>query len=273
MPRISLHAGLYGGPTRSVPSRGRAANPVQHARRALAGFLLILAAASALVAQQPEQGPRPGEVVLRAYSFKYQPAGEALSLVYPLLSPRGTVEYQPQANTLVIRDVDAAIRRIMPVLRGFDHPARPLRLEVRVVRASRSEVSPPLRRSDLPEQLTKRLQNLLKFDVFETQAQAQLSGVEGQWVVYEMGPEFRVSFRFGVLSGNQAASNQKVKLTKFRISRRVEGRNEATLLETNLNLQLNRMTNLGLAKSEESREALMVVLTLREGDGTGQGQR
>ncbi len=268
MPRISPHAGPNGGPTRPVPQRGRAANPVPHARRALLGLLLILAAASALAAQAG-LGPKPGEVVLRAYSFKYQPAGEALSLVYPLLSPRGTVEYQPQANTLVIRDVDSAIRRIMPVLRGFDHPARPLRLEVRVVRASRSEVSPPLRRSDLPEQLTKNLQNLLKFDVFETQARAQLSGVEGQWVVYEMGPEFRVSFRFGVLMGDD-----KVKLTKFRISRRVEGRNEATLLETNsLNLRLDRMTNLGLAKSEESREALMVMLTLREGDGTPAGQR
>jgi hypothetical protein len=142
-----------------------------------------------------------------------------------------------------------------------------LRLEVLVVRASRSEVSPLLPRSDLPEQLTKRLHNLLKYDVFETQAQAQLAGVEGQWVVYELGPEFRVSFRFGTLE------NKKVKLSKFRIARRVAGRAEASLLETNLNLRLDRMMNLGLATSEESREALMLVLTLRSGDGALAGKR
>jgi len=272
MPRFAPFARSGGGFTPLFASRGRCGkvpgNPVSHARRSIASFFLILAAASALLAQSPEQGPGPKEVVLRAYTFKYQRANEDLSLVYPLLSPRGTVEYQPQGNTLVIRDVDAAIRRIMPVLREFDHPARPLRLDVIVVRASRSEVSPPLPRSDLPEQLTKRLHNLLKYDVFETQAQAQLAGVEGQWVVYELGPEYRVSFRFGTL-----LDDQRVKLSKFRISRRMESRSEATLLETNLNLRLDRTSNLGLAKSEGSREALMVVLTLRDGDGTLAGKR
>ena len=57
------------------------------------------------------------------------------------------------------------------------------------------------------------------------------------------------------------------------ISRRVEGRPEATLLQANVNLRLDRTTNLGLAKSEESREALMVVLTLRGGDGAIAGRR
>jgi type II/III secretion system protein len=269
MPRFALFARSRGGLTPLSSLRGKVQGiPVSHARRSIASFFLILAVASALLAQPPETGPGPKEVVLRGYTFKHQRASEALALVYPLLSPRGTVEYQPQGNTLVIRDVDAAIRRIMPVLREFDHPARPLRLEVIVVRASRSPVSPPLPRSDLPEQLTKRLNNLLKFDVFETQAQAQLAGVEGQWVVYELGPEFRVSFRFGTLM-----ENQKVKLTNFRISRRVEGRPEATLLQANVNLRLGRTTNLGLAKSEESREALMVVLTLRDGDGAIAGRR
>lgn len=275
MPGFDPFAVFRGGPATLSAHRGHRDHrgnvpgiSVSHARRSIASFFLILAVASALLAQTPEQGPGPKEVVLRAYTFKYQRANEALSLVYPLLSPRGTVEYQPQGNTLVIRDVDAAIRRIMPVLRGFDHPARPLRLEVIVVRASRSEVSPPLPRSDLPDQLTKRLHNLLKYDVFETEAQAQLAGFESQWVVYELGPEFRVSFRFGTL-----LENQRVKLSEFRIARRVEGRPEATLLKTNLNLRLDRMMNLGLAKSEESREALMLVLTLRDGDGTLAGRR
>jgi hypothetical protein len=270
MPGFVPFAGLPGGPTLSLSLCGRLpASSVSNVRRSIASLLLlILAVASGLAAQPQEPGPGPKEVVLRAYTFKYQPAGEALALVYPLLSPRGTVEFQPQGNTLVIRDTQSAIRRIMPVLRGFDHPARPMRLEVLVVRASRSPASPPVRRSDLPEQLTKRLQDLLTYDVFERQAEAQLAGVEGQWVVYELGPEFRVSFRFGTL-----LEDQRVKLSNFRISRRVEGRPEATLLQTNLNIWLDQTTSLGLAKSEASREALMVVLTLRQGDTPAANRR
>jgi len=232
----------------------------------LLSILVVLAVASALSAQT--QGPAPGEVVLRAYTFKYQRAGEALALVYPLLSPRGTVEFQPQANTLVIRDTQAAVRRVMPVLRDFDRPAKPLRLEVIVVRASRSPVSPPVRRSDLPEQLTQRLHNLLAFDVFERQAGAQLAGVENQWVVYEVGPEYRVSFRFGTLRGQE-----RVKLSNFRIARRAEGRPEATLLQANLSLVPEKTTSVGLANNEASKEALMLVLTLREGETSTANRR
>jgi type II/III secretion system protein len=224
-------------------------------RRSIASFLLLLAVTAPLWAQPPG-----GDVVVRAYTFKYQRASEAVPLVYPLLSARGTVEYQPAGNTLVIRDTQAAIHRIVPVLRSFDHPALPLRLEVYVVRASRSVVSPQIQRSDLPEWLTKRLHDLLAYDVYEMQAQAQLGGVEGQRVVYELGPEYRVSFRFGTL-----LDGQRVKLSNFRISRQIEGRPEANLIQTNLNLWLEQTMSLGLAKNEASREALMVVLTLREG--------
>jgi type II/III secretion system protein len=228
---------------------------VVNVRRSIASFLLVLAVASPLLAQG--QG---GEVVVQAYTFKYQRASEAVPLVYPLLSPRGTVEYQPAGNTLVIRDTQAAIQRIVPVLRRFDHPRLPLRLEVFVVRASRSVIS-PAQGSDLPEWLTKRLHDLLTYDFYEMQAQAQLAGSEGQRVVYELGPEYKVSFRFGTL-----LDGQRVKLSNFRISRRSEGRPETNLIQTNLNLWLDQTMSLGLAKSEASREALMVVLTLREGE-------
>jgi hypothetical protein len=232
--------------------------------RSIASFLLVLAVASCLSAQAQAPGPR--EVVLRAYTFKHQRASEAVSLVYPLLSPRGTVELQPAGNTLVIRDVQGAINRIVPVLRNFDHPVEPLRLEVFVVRASRAPaVSPQVRRSELPDWLTKRLHDVLAYDVYEMRAQAQLIGVEGQWVTYELGPEFKVSFRFGTL-----LEGQRVRLSNFRISRRAEGRPTTNLLQTNLTLWLDQTMSLGLAKNEASREALMVVLTLREGESSRQ---
>jgi hypothetical protein len=233
-------------------------------RRFVASLLWALVLAPALVLPLPAQQiqPLPGggpEIVLRAYTFKYQRANEVMALVYPLLSPRGTIELQPGGNTVVIRDTAETVRRIVPVLKGFDHPARPLRLEVYVVRASRAMVSPQVQRSDLPEELTRNLRGLLAYDVYEVQAQAQLAGIEGQSVVYELGPEYKVSFRFGTLM-----EGQPVKLSGFQITRHPEGRPAAVLMRTNLNLMIDNTTSLGLAKSEGSREALLLLLTLRE---------
>lgn len=222
-------------------------------------FLWILVLTSCLAAAQPRPAQRPEEVVLRAYTFKHQRASEAVSLVYPMLSPRGTVELQPATNTLVLRDTPSSLSRIVPLLHGFDHPARPVRLEVIVVKASRNQVSPPVKRSDLPEQLTRRLRQLLPYDIYETQAQAHLNALEGQSVIYELGNDFEVSFRLGTL-----LDEQRVKLSNFRITR--QSRPGTSLIHTNLNLRVDQTMSLGLAKSEASRDALMVVLTLRSVD-------
>lgn len=232
-------------------------------RRSIASFLLILAVASCVSAQPPAPRPGPRDVLVQAYTFKYRQASDAVALVYPLLSPQGTVEVQPAGNTLVIRDVQAAISRIVPALRSFDHPAQPLWLDVAVVRASRSPaVSPQYQHSDLPDWLTKRLRNLLAYDIFEVQAQARLWGIEGQGVVYEVGPEYKVSFNFGTLQ-----PNRRIKLSNFRISRQAaEGRAEKEVLQSTLTLSLDHPFSLGLAKNEASREALMLVMTCGRGD-------
>lgn len=267
------NAGFHGGPVPRAQVRSAArgkilSRPVLRSLpslplRFLVSLLGVLILSPALLAQPAGKAAAGAAevVVLQAYTLRHQRASDAVALVYPLLSRKGTVELQPGGNTLVIRDVQTALNRIVPVLRSFDHAPRPMRLEVLIVRASRNTVSPQVRHSDLPEQLTKRLRDLLAYDNFEMQAQAQLSGVEGQPVVYDLGQDYKVSFHFGTLM-----DDQRVKLTSFRISRRAEGRPETNLLQTNLTLWCDQTISLGLAKSEASREALMVVLTLRDGD-------
>jgi hypothetical protein len=237
---------------------------MESTRRILASFLAAIFLASTLAAQAQAPGRGANELRLHAYALKYQKAGDAIALVTPLLSPQGTIELQPQSNTLVIRDTMASLSRIIPVLLNYDHPARPprpLTLELYIVRASRSPVSPPMPRSDLPDQLTRRLRALLAYDIYEVQAQAQLISQERQAVTYTIGEDYQVSFRLGTL----VAEDQRVKLGDFQILRRSHGVN-ASLIHTNLNLRLDQTTSLGLARSESSPEALMVVLTLRNGD-------
>lgn len=230
---------------------------MQSVRRIAASFLLL----SLLTSLVEAQTARPEELVLHAFALKYRPAAEALALVSPMLSDRGTVELQPRTNTLVIRDTLASLRKIVPTLRAYDQPSRPLTLELYIVRASRSQVSPPVTRSNLPEPITRRLRSLLGYDSFDVQAQALLASSEGQAVTYAVGGEYDVSFRFGGL-----LPEQRVKLLNFRVFRRNEQGQPHLLIHTNLSLRQDQTTTLGLARSENSPEALMVVLTLRNGE-------
>lgn len=228
--------------------------------RRIAASLLVLSCMAAACAAQSQPGAA-ADLVLHAYTLKHRKASEALPLVSPLLSRRGTVELQPGTNTLVLRDTMASLGRIVPALRAFDHPARPLTLEVYIVRAARSAAQEV--RSDLPAPLTRRLSALLSYNVYEVRAQALLASQEGQAVTYALSGDYEISFRVGTLQGPG-----RVKLSDFRVSRR-QGRGgpqPQLLIHTNLSVLLDQSTFLGLARSEMSPEALMVVLTLRSGD-------
>jgi len=223
--------------------------------RILASLLVAVFLAGALAAQGAD------DLALHAFAFKYRQAGEALSLVSPLLSQRGTVELQPGTNTLVIRDTNAALNRILPLLRTYDHPLRRVAMDLYIVRASRSQVSPPITRSNLPDTLTRKLRALFTYDSFDVQAQAQLSSVEGQSVTYAVADDYRVSFRNGTLS-----ADQQLGLADFHIQHRTSRGAMVPLAYYNaVSLRLDQPTTLGLAKSESSPEALLFVLILRSG--------
>jgi len=247
-------------------------------RRFLAGLLLAVAlplaqgalglarVAEAQTARRPvSPAATASGLTLHAYTFVHQPASEALALVHPLLSARGTVELQPADNTIAIRDTRAVIARIMPLLREFDHPVRALSVEVMIVRASRAVMSPPVSHSDLPPDLTRRLRSLLPYDIYDLAARADLATSEGETVAYDLGQDFQVSFRVGTVH-----SDKGIRLAEFLVRR--SGRSAGAsakpkpLIFTNLNLALDQNISLALAKSEESREALMIVLTVRAAD-------
>lgn len=231
-------------------------------RRIVLSFLCIAwLAMPAAVAQVQVPRRDANESVLHAYTLQHRRASDAISLVFPLLSQKGTVELQPATNTLVIRDSQAALSRIIPVLRGYDHPSRPLDLEIYIVRAFKSGVSggPPSVHSDLPAAVTRRLRATLPYDVYEVRAQARLGSREGQAVTYALGGEYEVSFRLGTL-----LEGQRVRLSDFRILRRTQERRVGSpLIHSNLVLALEQTTSFALAKTEESREALVVVMTVR----------
>jgi hypothetical protein len=144
------------------------------------------------------------------------------------------------------------------VLRNFDHPAVPLRLELYVVRASRrSSVSGQPAAAKLPAELVRRLKGILPYEVYDLEGKARLSTAEGETVTYDIGSDLEVGFRLGALSGEQ------IRLNGFRILRRQGGqRTPRQLFQSDLTVSLDQPTTVVLARSEASSEALMLVLTL-----------
>lgn len=203
-------------------------------------------------------GDPGGHLQVYAYTLRHKPAGEALVLIRPLLTSRGTLELQPGTNTLVVRDTLAALGRIVPTLRAYDRPPEALRLQVMIVRAFSRPVTVPPGRS-LPSWLEERLRGLLRWDYYQILAESGLEAREGQRVTHEVGGLYGVSFRVGTL-----LPDERVKLNDFKVWRSGAG-GEAepgrSLLEATLNLWIDKPKVLGLANSESSDQALMVVLT------------
>lgn len=246
---------------RAWTSEGNGGRARDAVRRLGAAFALLC-----LAAVPAAGGEEDGPLVLHAYTLEHQPASEAVALIYEHLSARGTVELQPGGNTLVIRDTLPALRRILPVLSGYDHPARRLSLTILVVRARSAEGGDEAReRASLPPELAQRLRGLLRYERFELVASADLETREGEEVGYRVGDDYAVGFRLGTIR-----DRRRLRLSDFRLDRDVEEPEPERLLETHLNLWLDEPMVLGLAPDEAADQALMVILTVALGDGEAQ---
>ncbi len=206
-------------------------------------------------AQPPPQVAGAPPLQLIVYTLQHQPASGAIELLHPLLSERGTIELQPGGNTVVIRDEAGALERMLPLLREYDHPPRALRLEIQIVRAG-TDAGRAGAQPALPEPLARRLRGLLRYQSFALLAGGVLEAREGEEVVQRLGESFSVSFRLGTL-----LADRRLKLAGFRLERADDNPQPRPLIHTNLNLWLEEPMVLGLARTEASREALMVVVT------------
>ncbi|HVS16373.1 MAG TPA: hypothetical protein VMV46_20865 [Thermoanaerobaculia bacterium] len=215
-------------------------------------LVLVLSLSGSLAAQEPE---RVETLVVHAHAMEHQPAREALPLIETLLSPAGSLELRTATNTLVIRDRASVIERIQPVLREFDHPPRQLTLEIFLVEASRPPAGGGGGGDELPESLARGLGRMLQFNRYRLLGQGVLEAREGDHVSYALGGGYEVSFRIGTL-----LAGQRLRLRGFQISRR-GGEVARSLLHADLNLNVERMYVLSVARDESSDSGLVVAVS------------
>ncbi len=241
-----------------MPLTSRAAwprGPLALLRRGAAAACLLALATPALAEGEKLQ--------VYAYTLRHQRVADAVPVVQPLLSKVGSLELRPADNTLVVRDTKAVMARLGPALRRFDHPPRPLLIEVLLVRAERASFSPVLPSDALPDVLARRLREMLPYSSYAVMARTTLRSREGQAVTYEMSEGLQVSFRPGsVVDGVQ------LKLYDFRLARAGSDPLDKALLNSTLALRLDKPFTLALASAESSERALVVVVTPRLDGGT-----
>ncbi len=219
---------------------------------ALALVVLVAMAPSSAAALASDADP----VVTGTFTLQHRAASEAVELIHPLLTERGAVELRPADNSLMIRDVPDAVKQALALLKEFDVPSPVLRFEFRIVSASLGGGGEPGQETEaLPPVLIERLRELLRFDRFELLSGTDLAASEKQPMEAWVGPEFLVRFRVGVVQ-----IDRRVKLHDFQVARRQQTGEPEVMIHTNLSLWLDKPMILGLARTESSERALMVVI-------------
>ena len=244
----------------SAPDR----RPSRRAALALAVLLLVGGSSAAPATAQATSGSAPeGGLHVHLVKLRNQPAEEAMKLVMPLLSSQGSVEIQPGSNTLVIRDTLAALSRMLPLLADFDHSRRAVEIEVWILRATPSQVSPP--GASAPEiqnlpGLVETLRRHLPYQNYEVVTKSDVRSREGEFAVVPVAEGFQVRFRLGTVIGNQ-----RLRLGGFEVLRSRGGGEATNLLKSDLNLWVDRPAVISLvnpANEEKGEGTLLIVVRI-----------
>jgi hypothetical protein len=219
--------------------------------------LFLLAPAAALAAATPPPSA-DADLALHVYQMRHQSARDAMNLVLPLLSSRGTVELRPGGNTLVVKDTLGSLQRILPALYAFDHPAAAVELEIWLVRANGvAGVSPqmPVPPNTVPAELLKSLRNNFAYQSYQLLGSSRVRALEGERVTFQVAKDFSVRFRLGTIVGGQ-----RLRLNDFEVLLEPETGEPVPVLRSQLNLWLERPLAFGMTAGQESGTALLVVV-------------
>ncbi|HVT44449.1 MAG TPA: secretin N-terminal domain-containing protein [Thermoanaerobaculia bacterium] len=211
--------------------------------------VLILAASSLWAASQ--------NLSVRAFQFRHKQADRAAAVIKPLISAEGSLSIQPGSNTLVITDHGENLKSIAMAIAAFDVPSRNLKLQVRIIAASRQPKAQPAA-ADLDD-IAKKLA-VLRYNVFEQVGELTVEGREGDPVVADIDQLYRAELKFGEFD----PLSNTVRISDFQLSR-IQGDKSAAelvplLKSTSLNLKLGHTLMLGAAQLPDSPKALMLVL-------------
>ena len=231
-------------------------------------FALALAVAGLAGAQTPAPAEEVEPLRVHVFTFEHQSADDALGEIRPLFSDRGSVELKQGGDTVVLRDGEEELEKILRTLRDFDHPRQALRFQFQLVRAHRVPFSPPPVSTGVSPVLMARLRQMLRYDTYESLTATAFTSTEGEQVAYDFGDDLGMEFKVGtVLSGTRLG------LKDFRILRRsafsVGSNAGVTVLHANVVLRLGQTLAMVLTRDEAAESALVVAITCEPAEPGG----
>ena len=213
--------------------------------------VLALLFTTGVVLAEPAEGAKALSV--HTFQFKYKDADRAAAVIKSLLSADGTMSIQPKANSLVVTDHPDNMKAVAAALTEFDSAPRGIKLSVRLVAASKSDVAPK------PVEELKdiaRTFNLLGYNTLEALGSADVESREGEPGTINLG-EYRADFKFGEYD----PTSDTIELTEFRISK-VQKEQQTQVYKTSLNLKVGQTVVLGVKRPSGAR-ALSVAFVAR----------
>ena len=111
----------------------------------------------------------------KTFTFKHKQADKAANVIKGILSAEGSMSIQPAANSLVVTDLPANMKKIAAAIATFDAPAQALQLSIRLVSASRGEQNKV--DADLADVASKLA--LLRYNMLESIGTAQARARKG----------------------------------------------------------------------------------------------
>jgi Bacterial type II/III secretion system short domain len=220
-------------------------------KRIFLPILIVLLTAGIALAEPAEGGKA---LSVKTFQFKYKDADRAAAVIKPLLSSEGSMSIQPSANSLVVTDRPQNLASVSAALAEFDVPARPLKLTVRLLLASRASET-----AKVPDELRDVATKLamLRFTSVESLGGADLDSRENELGAVEFANGYRAEFRLG----DYDPASKSVSVTDFRISRKEKDQTRS-LYTASWNLKIGQTLIVPVTK--DGQRAIVVVLVVRK---------
>jgi Bacterial type II/III secretion system short domain len=215
-------------------------------------ILLAVLFTTGVVFADPAEGAKALSV--KTFQFKFKNADRAAVVIKSLLSADGSMSIQPSANSLVVTDHPENLKAVSAAINEFDSAPRTVKLSVRLVAASKSEIAvkPVEELRDIARSFA-----MLGYNSLESIGSANIDSHEGELGTIELGGGYRADFRFGEYD----PTSDSVRLEDFRISK-LQGDQLSQIYKTTLNLKVGQTTIVS-AKRPQGQRALSIAFVAR----------
>jgi hypothetical protein len=256
-------SGPFRGPS-PLEASGNVADRARKRKQTAAASLLVfflysfVAVLSSFGAEARTEPP----AVVKVFTLRYRRAEDALLLIRPLLTERGSVILESKLNSLTVRDSSAAVERTAQALASYDIPPRSVDIEVTLLKAT-SDPRQKADKQDVPQEIRsigERLKKLLSFTDYSRLDSIVVRGTEGDRVAAVMGADYRLEFLL-----DPTADERMVRLKGLTLERlRSDGAGKEVrreILKTTINLSIGQPYILGVGKDESASGALFLVFS------------